>query len=49
MTLSVLVIYIIPAVLVMYGLALWLVSRIQKKHVLRSSPHHRIGLKGPAE
>jgi hypothetical protein len=49
MTLWALVMYVIPAVLVMYGVALWLLSRIQKKHVLGSSQDHRISLKDAAE
>ena len=49
MTLRVLVFYIIPAFLIMFGVGLLLLSRAQKKHVLRSRADHRGSLKDAAE
>ena len=49
MTLEVLVLYIIPAVLILYGLALLILTKVQKRYWVRSHPDHREGVKGPAE
>ena len=49
MTLRVLVFYIIPAFLVMFGVALLVLTRLQRKYVVRPHPDERIRLKDPAE
>ena len=49
MTLRALVFYIIPAFLLLFGVGLLLLTRLQRKYVVRPHPEQRIGLKDPAE
>jgi len=49
MTLRTLVLYVIPAVLIMYGVGLLILTKVQKKYALRPGPDRHVGVKGPAE
>jgi|GraSoiStandDraft_8_1057269.scaffolds.fasta_scaffold125996_4 hypothetical protein len=49
MTLRALVFYIIPAVLIMYGVGLLILTKVQKRYLRRSGPDRHVGVKGPAE
>ena len=49
MSLEVVVLYIIPAVLILYGVALLILTKIQKRYWVRPHSDHRSSVKGPAE
>ena len=49
MTLRVFVLYVIPAVLIMYGVGLLVLTKVQKRYWVQSHPDHQSGVKGPAE